>query len=48
VIIELKCKEVKECWKSSKSEEKQSTVKRKVKSEVKSVKGSPNMKSSEV
>ena len=48
VIIELNWKEVKECWKSSISEEKQSKVKRRVKSEVKSLKGSPNMKSSEV
>ena len=36
VIIELNWKEVKERWKSSKSEEKQSIVKRRVKSEVKS------------
>ena len=36
VIIELNWKEVKECWKSSKSEEKQSIVKWKVESEVKS------------
>ena len=48
MINELNRKEVKECWKSSKSEEKQSIVKRKVKSEVKSLKGSPNMNSSEV